>query len=182
MKRRMLGAAAFGLGAALLVTGCGAGQITQTDTQVAAVNGAEAQVGTMAIRNAELAYPTGGEPAVHTEGSDADVLMSIVNQAGEDDQLVSASSESADNVEIGGERGIPGATTLAISPTAPENGNQLHGTITLQGLKQEVRPGQNLVITLTFREAGEVRVDLPVMAPTEPREEPEEGHEEGGGH
>ncbi|WP_091803063.1 copper chaperone PCu(A)C [Prauserella marina] len=177
----MLGAAAFGLGAALLVTGCGAGQITQTDTQVAAVNGAEAQVGTMAIRNAELAYPSGGEPAVHTEGSNADVLMSIVNQSLEEDQLVSASSENADSVELGGERAIPGNTTLAIGPTAPGGEQQLHGTITLQGLKQEVRPGQNLVITLTFREAGEVQVDLPVMAPTEPRASEEE-HEEGGGH
>ena len=74
---RSLGPVVAAVGAALLVTGCGAGQITQTDTQVAAINGTSAGVGTIAIRNAEVSYPEtdGDGPAVYPPNSDAQTTM-----------------------------------------------------------------------------------------------------------
>ena len=59
-RRRVLtrfAPAVAGLGIAALLVGCGAGQITQTDTQQSAVNGASGQVGAIAIRDAELQAP-----------------------------------------------------------------------------------------------------------------------------
>ncbi|MFF5990842.1 copper chaperone PCu(A)C [Prauserella flavalba] len=179
MKRRMLGSAVLGLGTALLVAGCGAGQITQTDTQAAAINGASAEVKDIAIRNAELAYPEDVQPAAYLEGSDAEVLMSIVNRSGRNDELVSVSSDAATNVSVQGDRAVPAGTALAIGPNEPGAGKQLHGEIVLEGLKREIRPGQTVIATLTFRDAGPVDVELPVMAPSEPRVA-EEGHGEGG--
>src|SRR5262245_59691477 len=46
-NRRVLGVTVSALGAALVLAGCGAGQITQTDTQQPAVNGTYAQVKTL---------------------------------------------------------------------------------------------------------------------------------------
>ncbi|WP_139320452.1 hypothetical protein [Saccharomonospora sp. CUA-673] len=69
MKRRMIGAGIAGI--ALLVAGCGAGQITQTDQQVGMVDGAAAEADTIFIRNAEIAYPDHVQPAAYLEGDDA---------------------------------------------------------------------------------------------------------------
>ncbi|HET9118109.1 MAG TPA: hypothetical protein VFN75_08575, partial [Pseudonocardiaceae bacterium] len=45
--------------AVLALVGCGAGQITQTDSQVAAVNGAYGNAGsTIALRNVLIPYPS----------------------------------------------------------------------------------------------------------------------------
>lgn len=185
MKRRMLGATVFGLGAALLVAGCGAGQHTQTDSQQAAINGAAAQVKDIAVRDAELAYPEGTEPAAYDVGTDADAMLSIVNQGETSDQLVSAQSPSAQKVTISGDRAVPFGKSLAIGPGEPSTDTGLHGSIVLEGLTKQVRPGQTAELTLTFRDAGRVTVELPVAAPEEPRV-PEEGHGESheaeGGH
>lgn len=181
VKRRKLGSAVLGLGAALLVTGCGAGQITQTDTQVAAINGASGQAGSIAVRNAELAYPGHVQPPAYLRGTDAPVMMTIVNQGGSADELVSARSDAATNITIQGSSTIPADSALAIGPTAPTAGQQLHGEMVLQGLTREIRPGQTVSTTLTFRDAGQVQLEIPVQVPEEPRTS-EGGHGEQGGH
>ncbi|WP_424184020.1 hypothetical protein ACOBQX_18970 [Actinokineospora sp. G85] len=55
--RLRLAPAAVGLAAALALAGCSAGQITQTDSQLPAVNGTQATQGTVALRDVKLAYP-----------------------------------------------------------------------------------------------------------------------------
>ncbi|GAA1237660.1 hypothetical protein GCM10009676_22650 [Prauserella halophila] len=181
MKRRMIGAGIAGI--SLLVAGCGAGQITQTDTQVAGVNGGSSDVGAIAVRNAQLAFPEEVEPAAYLEGSDADVVMSIVNSGQQPDELVSVRSESAEGTAVGGTTSIPADTTLAVGPEEPQGGAQLHAEVTLEGLQREIRPGQDVTATLTFREAGTVEVVLPVKVPDEPRHDASTGEEEqGGGH
>lgn len=181
MKRRMVGMAGM-VGTALLVAGCGAGQITQTDTQEAAVNGASASVKTIEVRNAELAHPEGVEPSAYLKGSDAEVVMSIVNSGEKADQLVSVRSDAAEDATISGSKSVPADSTLSVGPDEPQAGKQLHAEVVLNGLKREVRPGQDVAATLTFRDAGTVDVHLPVKVPSEPRHDAPSGHEEEGGH
>lgn len=196
MKRRTVGsrAASVGpivaaVGAALLVTGCAAGQITQTDTQVAAIDGTSAEVGPIAIRNAEVALPEGAGPEVPVcpQGSDAETMIWIVNQSGQADELVSASTEAADNVVLEGSRAVPAYRTLVLGQDAPATGDEVtgdptRGSLTLQGLKRELRSGQMIDLTLTFRDAGQVTFELPVTLPDEPRTKSPEPEGEGGGH
>ncbi|MBK1785245.1 copper chaperone PCu(A)C [Prauserella sp. ASG 168] len=174
----MLGSV-IGLGAALLIAGCGAGQITQTDRQVAAIDGASVDVRDIAIRNAELAFPGDVQPPAYLQGSDAEVLMSIVNRSGTNDELVSIESDEAANVSVQGDREVPAGTALNVGPTEPGAGRQLHAQVTLEGLTREVRPGQTVKVTLTFRDAGDASVELPIKAPAEPRVSE---HDEEGGH
>ncbi len=202
MKRRTVGSgirsagpvvATFG--AALLVAGCAAGQITQTDTQVAAINGTSAGVGTIAIRNAEVAYPEGDgtAPAVYPPNSDAQTTMWLVNEGHAADELVSARTDAASNVAITGSRTVPGQRILVIGPDQPATGGPgtgeqgtgapIRGALTLEGLTRQLRPGEMVEITLTFREAGQVTFEMPVTVPDEPRTnpaEPGEPHGSGG--
>lgn len=187
MKRRMLGSAV--LGAALLVAGCGAGQITQTDTQQAGVNGAKAQVGDIAIRDATLTFPdnAGSGPAVYPPGSDVDLRMSIVNEGAAADELVSARSDAATSVAIEGTRTVYGGNTLRIGAVPPDLEGVEDGKLILRDLTTQVRPGELVSVTLTFRDAGRVTLEMPVAGPDEPlpsrvHEGGESGESGGDGH
>jgi copper(I)-binding protein len=90
-----------GLGIAALLIGCGAGQVTQTDTQVSAVNGASGQVGMIAIRNAELQSPDNAQ-GVYAPGSNATLIVTIANTGIDPDELIGVSSPAATSVTIDG--------------------------------------------------------------------------------
>ena len=108
---------------AVALAGCGAGQITQTSDQVAAVAGANATVGPIAIRNARIEFDTAARgAAIYLAGSSAPLDMSIVGTGYEADTLVSASSPVASAVQISGTTTIPGGRTLVVDRRARRGG------------------------------------------------------------
>ena len=108
--------------AAVAITGCGAGQITQTARQVAAVEGANATAGPIAVRNAMIEFD---EPAhgavVYPAGGNAPLQMVIANSGAQVDRLVAASSPVATSVQVSGVLRIPGGQSLRIegAPAGP---------------------------------------------------------------
>lgn len=102
--------------AGLLLVGCGAGQITQTESQEPAVNGASGNAGPIAIRNAQLAYP-GNAQGVYQPGSTARLIVTIINAAQTDDTLVKVTTPAAVQVTIDGSatgsKLIPGDFSVA---------------------------------------------------------------------
>ncbi|GGM44547.1 hypothetical protein GCM10012275_14460 [Longimycelium tulufanense] len=209
--RMRQGAVALGVGAALLLAGCSAGQITQTDTQVAAVNGAAMTQGDIAVRDAQLAYPKDGD--FYPQGADAPLIVTIVNTGDNPDKLVSVSSPDASGVRIEGSTELPGHFALRTPLTDPDDaarpgqpagspspspgapspspaaGNRVSEPgrveITITGLKYGLRSGQTLRLTFLFQNAGEITMDVPIAAPTAPRTR-DAGHggesSGGGGH
>jgi len=114
-NRRVLGAGVSALGAALVLAGCGAGQITQTDTQQPAVNGTYAQIKTIVLRNAAVQYPSSGPG--YAAGQAAPLTLTIVNQGQKDDKLLSVSSEGAQGpAEVSGDTAIVAGHSLVIGP------------------------------------------------------------------
>lgn len=118
-RRRVLAGlvpSVLGLGLAAVLTGCGAGQITQTDTQQAAVNGANASVGPIALRDVELAPPD-NQQAVYAPGSSAALIITIVNAGLHDDTLVKVTSPAVESITIDGSatgsKLIPGGFAVA---------------------------------------------------------------------
>jgi copper(I)-binding protein len=116
----------LGIGAAIVVSGCSAGQITQTDTQVPAVNGSMGTVKQIAVRDVRLAFPAG--KSYFSKGESASLLVTIANSGQADDKLVSVSSpDFGSGAQIVGDATIPGfhaisATETAVAPattTAP---------------------------------------------------------------
>nr|MBA3800679.1 hypothetical protein [Geodermatophilaceae bacterium] len=68
----LLGAVA--MAAVATVSGCSAGQVTQTSTQVATVNGSSANIGQLALRDIRILYPSGGSYAA---GSTAQLVLVV---------------------------------------------------------------------------------------------------------
>lgn len=108
----------LGLATAATIAGCGAGQITQTSSQQAGVNGANVTGGDIAVRNAELAYPE--EKRYYTIGDDIPVQLTIVNQGPTQDELAAVRSPAAEGVRISGDTTLPGGTALRAAFEAGE--------------------------------------------------------------
>lgn len=102
----MIVTAALAAGLGLVAVGCSAGQVTQTDTQVAAVDGASGNAGPIAVRNAMLAFPPDGNR--YHEGDDVPMTFVIANTGETPDKLLSIKSDAAEGeAEILGGKDIP---------------------------------------------------------------------------
>lgn len=159
-----------------MLAGCGVGQSTQMSEQQAAVNGGNGDIGPIAVRNAELVYPEGDEH-FYAAREDAPLVVTIVNTGATDDELTSITTPAATSVAIEGQRGIPAQRTLRAvaadegATNASERLEQGQIRITLEKLTEDVKPGRTVRLTLLFRRAGELTIDLPVGAPDEARAE-----------
>ncbi|WP_090069982.1 hypothetical protein [Lentzea flaviverrucosa] len=105
----MTAALAAGLG--LVAVGCSAGQVTQTDTQVAAVDGASGNAGPIAVRNAMLAFPADGNR--YKDGEDAPLTFVIANTGSTPDKLLSIKTDASEaEAEIVGSKDLPAQYAL----------------------------------------------------------------------
>ncbi|MGW4520545.1 hypothetical protein [Amycolatopsis sp. NPDC004378] len=126
-NRRVLGAGVLALGAALVLAGCGAGQITQTASQQPAVNGTYAQVKTIVLRDAAVQYPTSGTG--YPAGATPALTLTIVNEGDQDDSLVSVTSEDGAPATLSGSKAIVAGHSLVIGPDdAVESTNEAQAT------------------------------------------------------
>ena len=160
--RTSAGLAACGLAAAVALTACSAGQVSQTATQEPAVNGVNAQAGDVGLRNVHL---RAAQQSDYVEpGTDVELLFVATNGTvpangvllvGEPDGLLEAveSIETAD------------AVTAEVALTKPITNGLLYD------------------FTFTF-ENGETTVAVPISAGNEPRRDQtgETQEAEHGGH
>jgi copper(I)-binding protein len=107
---RALRAATMGvlLFSPLVLSACGAGQVTQTATQNRDKVGPMAQVGDISLRAVELAAPPGDK---YEQGSDAELTLAIVNGGEEPDTLVGVSGTDFAGAQIS-------ASSVSPSPSA----------------------------------------------------------------
>jgi copper(I)-binding protein len=96
LARRLAAAVAVGA-TALLATACSAGQTAQTAMERSTVDGAAADVGTVALRNVRVAYPSNGR---YTSGSSASLEFSAVNTGMQEDELISVRADLAGSVVV----------------------------------------------------------------------------------
>jgi len=160
------------LGAVLALTGCSAGQITQTSSQVAGVNGASARIGSIVVRNAQIEFAGApGEGSAYPPGSDAPLRMAIINEGNAADRLVSASSPVATSVLILGDTSLPSKHALAVGNLRDSASVALPDTNQVQlimfNLRQGVKPGLAYEVVLVFEKAGALRLQLPVGNPAD---------------
>lgn len=195
--RRVVTALALAAGATLTLSACGAGQISQTATQVAAVNGNSATSGDIALRNVHVIYPDDQEYSLEPGGK-ALLGFTVVNlDEYTPDRLTGIDTEFAssvtgvNNIEIPPQgsvvAGVSEETAALVesaetdeSPRPADTTQETPGlvpsieTVELTGLKEGVRPGLTIPVTFTFAEAGDVTISVPVDAgPNTPRNESE---------
>ena len=165
------------------LSACSAGQVSQTATQQRAKAGGEAAVGNITVREARLAYPSTG---TYPEGSDAQLLLGLVNSGDEDDVLTDVSGDAFTSATITAASASASATATGAVPTGqtapppsvsggdvtiPADGNVYVGgsggpVVTLNGLNRELTVAQNIDVTLTFERAGTVSVRALVATPS----------------
>jgi copper(I)-binding protein len=152
---------------------CSAGQVTQTESQVRDKTGAQARVGDIFVRQAQLLSPRSG---TYEQGDDADLQVALVNSGTDDDTLVGVEGEGFGAAEIenastgsassSASRGSAQELELPAGTSVFVGGDDADATITLTDLDEGLTPGQYLEITLTFEKAGEVTLPISVANPS----------------
>ena len=170
--------AACGLSAAIVLSGCSAGQISQSASQQPAVNGTLAWVGDptsgIALRNVHLRAPQTSDYV--RPGGDAELLFVAVNESAEkDDRLVSITS-SIGTVSLTGNLTVPAGGTLIVGTPdgTPSALDATEGADTVEASVQLTEPisnGLNYPFTFTFERSGQKELNVPISAGETPRRE-----------
>ena len=146
--------------AAMVLSGCSAGAVTQTDTTVSSVVGTQAQAGELLLRDVTL---DPGPEVVVPAGATVTLRGTLVNQALAPDQLVAVSSPYATQIRAEGFTTIPGNSATRIvgsepGPVGPPSPTQVNGTmrIIFGGVTQVLHEGPTYPVTFTFARGGSV--------------------------
>lgn len=189
--RASAGMAACGLAAAVALTGCSSGQVSQTSNQEPAVNGVNAQAGPVALRNVHLRAPQ--QTDYVQPGSPAELLFVAANtSADEDNKLTSITSDVGD-VALTGDTTVPANGVLVVGEpdgqVAPLEQVEAADAVTAKvTLSKQVTNGLLYNFTFNF-ENGQTTVAVPISAGDAPRrdktgesDQTESGSGESGGH
>ena len=155
------------------LVGCSAGQITQTDSQVAAVDGAFADVGeSIALRDVLIPAPPNSN-GTYPAGSSVPVLLTIINQGTRADRLIAVTSPVASQVLVLGTTTIPPGTNVTSTAGSASAGVQSQSPLVVGQLRivlsttQPLRAGLNTPVTFVFENAGSVTLPVPMAVPVE---------------
>lgn len=164
--------AACGLAAAAALSGCSAGQVSQTATQQAAVNGTAASVGNITLRNVHLRAPQSTDYV--QPGRGVELLFVAANESPDTpDKLVSITSDYG-TVSLTGDTALPPTDVLVVGEPdgqaapleAAETADAAKATV---DLSKPITNGLTYDFTFTFQQAGPVTVAVPVSAGEESR-------------
>lgn len=170
--------AACGVAAAVLVggalSGCGAGQVSQTAMQEPAVNGTSANIGDVALRNIHVQVTQTSDFV--QPGTDVELVFQASNQSREhDDKLVSITSEVG-SVTLTGDTTLPAGGVLIVGApdgqiTPLESVEAAEAAEASVSLTKPITNGLTYEFTFTFEKAGEGSVQVPLSAGEAPRRE-----------
>jgi PBP1b-binding outer membrane lipoprotein LpoB len=168
---RVVAAALVTLVAALL-SGCGAGQISQMATQEPAVNGNKVTINNVALRDIRM-------QAVQTSdflqpGRTVDLVAVAINQSPDiTDRLVGITTDIG-TVTVSGEGRLPASGMLFIgkpdgqnvAPGPPDSNNAVRATV---ALTKPITNGLTYNFTFNFEKAGQASVLVPISAGVGPQ-------------
>jgi hypothetical protein len=179
------GIAAFGLVAAMALSGCGAGQISQTAMQEPSVNGTSATVGNIALRNVQLRAAQKTDQV--QPGSSVDLLFVAANLSPDrDDRLVSITSDVG-IVALSGDTTVPAGGVLVVGEPdgqtatlgSAEKAQAAKATV---DLSKPISNGLTYGFTFSFEHSGQTTLQVPISAGETRREAQAEGGDTGGHH
>jgi copper(I)-binding protein len=152
----------------VVLSACGAGQVTQTATQDRDKTGGQAKVAGITLREVTIAYPRGG---AYDPGDSAPLRMAIVNSTAQSDTLTGIEGKGFASAQLSGAR----PENTAAGTTAPDSieipaGETVfvgRGSVRaeLMNLTDTLTTGEQIPIVLTFENAGEVTVPALVANP-----------------
>jgi len=171
---RVAALAAGGLIGAVALAGCSAGQVSQTSVQQSAVDGNQAVINNVALRNVRIQALQTGD--FLRPGATVDLVLVVINQSPDvTDKLVGITTDIG-KVTVTGDPTLPAGGTLFVG--APNGQNQkavdavedaaaVKATV---ALAKPITNGPNYNFTFDFEKAGRVSVAVPISAPEGPRQ------------
>lgn len=177
---------AGGLAAAIALSGCSAGQVSQTATQEPAVNGTSANLGSIALRNVHLRAEQVTDYV--QPGSEVELLFQASNNSPDTaDKLVEITSDVG-TVTLTGETSLPPSGSLTVGApdgqiTPLESVDTVEAAEAKVELTKPITNGLTYDFTFKFEKAGDAVVAVPISAGESPRrEDPAAAGGHGGGH
>ena len=171
---RVAALAAGGLIGAVALAGCGAGQVSQTAMQQSAVDGNQAVINNVALRNVRIQALQTGD--FLRPGATVDLVLVVVNQSPDvTDKLVGITTDIG-KVTVTGDPTLPAGGTLFVGAPngqdkkavdAVEDADSVKATV---ALAKPITNGPNYKFTFDFEKAGSVSVAVPISAPEGPRQ------------
>ncbi|KAA0016571.1 hypothetical protein [Antrihabitans cavernicola] len=163
--------------ATIALSGCSAGQISQTANHVAAINGSSVDVGDISLRNVYLIPATAAGTCIEQQNGSARLSFTAVNNSSfRPDRLIGIESDAATSVDIN----APAAALTLQPKTALAAGQpieQVKGAtapdapieVVVNNPNEFTRPGLTVPLTFRFEKAGAATVEVPLDAcPTPP--------------
>jgi hypothetical protein len=158
---------------AAVLTGCGAGQISQMATQEPAVNGNKVSFNNVALRDVRIQATQTGD--FLRPGKTVDLVLVAVNQSPDvADRLLGITTDIG-TVTITGDTHIPPSGMLFIG--TPEGQNAAPGPLNSNSaakasvsLAKPITNGLSYNFTFTFEKAGQASVLVPISAGLAPSE------------
>jgi hypothetical protein len=150
-----------------LLSGCGAGQISQMATQEPAVNGNRVTINNVALRDVRMQAVQTGD--FLQPGRTVDLVAVAVNQSPDvADRLIGITSDIG-TVTVGGDGRLPAAGMLFIG--APDGQNAAPGPLgsnnavrATVALTKPITNGLTYNFTFDFEKAGQASVMVPISA------------------
>lgn len=182
--------AAGGFAATVALTGCGAGQVSQTATQEPAINGTSGYAGEITLRNIHLRADQTSDYI--QPGREVELIFTAANNSPDtNDKLLSITSDVG-KVTVTGDAALPATGVLVVGtpdgqPTPLESIEVADSAEATVALSKPITNGLTYDFTFTFANAGETTVTVPVSAGEAPRRDAaadagdSAGHS-GGGH
>jgi copper(I)-binding protein len=172
---RVAALAAGGLIGAVALTGCSAGQLSQTASQESAVDGNHAVINNVALRNVRIQAQQNTD--FLRPGKTVDLVLVVVNQSPDvSDKLVGISTDIGE-VTVTGDPTLPAGGTLFVgtpnglnkkaadTAAAVEAADSVKATV---ALSTQITNGPNYNFTFKFEKAGSVTLAVPISAPEGP--------------
>ena len=181
LTNRLVAASAGLATCGLILTGCGAGQISQTADQESAVNGATGNAGDIALRNVHIQAVQTGDSI--KPGRTVELVFVAANTSPDtNDKLVSVSSDVG-TVAITGATAIPAGNSLIVGtpdgqPEAAALGSAAPTKAEIT-LTQPITNGLTYKFTFDFDKSGQATIAVPISAGDAERQD---GTPTGGGH
>lgn len=162
-SNRLFAASAALAACGLVLTGCGAGQISQTSTQVAAVNGTSATTQNIVLRNVHL--QASQSSGFLQPGQVVPLAFVAANNSPDiDDKLVSITSDVG-TVALSGNVAVPAGRALVVVPDgetqAMSNATPATAAVTLTA---PITNGLLYTFNFNFEKNGKTSVAVPISA------------------
>lgn len=176
-NRRSAGVVALAAGAligAVTLTGCGTGQLSQTASMESAVDGSQAVINNVALRNVHIQAQQNHDYL--QPGTTVDLMLVVTNQSPDVvDKLVRISTDIG-KVTVTGDSTLPAGGMLFVGTPngqnwkaveAVEAANKVKATVQLS---KPITNGLNYNFTFDFEKAGGTSLAVPISAGQAPRQ------------